>query len=181
MAIPVHDARVGLLPTPTLLELQGPADDVLPRLRRLGLADPPALRCARSGALELWRPAPGQWLLLAPPDDATALLAQVLAEPPGADTLIVDVSDGWAHFRVEGAGAEALLASASPLDTHPRAFAADGASFTEAFGLRVLVLRRPGGFQLAVERSHAPMVADWFARLQGRPRAGPLVAGSDFC
>lgn len=181
MATPVHHARVGLLPTPTLLELQGPADDVLPRLRRLGLADPAALRCERSGALELLRPAPGHWLLLAPPEDATGLLVRLLAEPAGADTLVVDVSDGWAHFRVEGAGAGALLASASPLDTHPRVFAADGATFTEAFGLRALVLRRPGGFQVAVERSHGPMVADWFARLQGHRQAGTLVAGANFC
>ena len=181
MATPVHDARVSLLTPPTIIELQGPPDDVLPRLRSLGLEDPPAQRCARSGALEVLRPAPQHWWLLAPAQDGPALLAGLFTSPPGPDTLIVEVSDGWAHFLLEGTDAGDLLASASPLDTHPRAFAADGAAFTEAFGLRALVLRRPGGFQLAVERSHGPMVADWFARLQGLPRSGPLVAGANFC
>ena len=47
--------------------------------------------------------------------------------------------------------------------------------------MRALLLRTPTGFQLAVERSHGPMVADWFARLQGTPRASPLSVDADIC
>lgn len=176
-----YDARVRLLPTPTMIELLGPAEDVLPRLHALGLQDPAPQRVQQAHGLRLLRPAPEHWLLIAPPSEAQGLLSRLRALPLGADTLIVDVSDGWAHFAMAGAQAGELMATASPLDTHPRAFPEDGATFTEAFGLRALVLRSAGGFQVAIERSHAPMVADWFTRLQGVPRDGPLVADVDFC
>ncbi|MGA1316760.1 MAG: sarcosine oxidase subunit gamma family protein [Rubrivivax sp.] len=181
MPVSRYDARVQLLPTPTMIELLGPAEDVLPRLRALGLEDPAPCRALQAGGLRLLRPAPSHWLLIAPPSDGPGLLTRLRATALGDDTLIVDIGDGWAHFAVAGAQAGELLAIASPLDTHPRAFAADGATFTEAFGLRALLLREAGGFQIAFERSHAPMVADWFARLQGVPRDGPLVAQADFC
>ncbi len=176
-----YDARARLLPAPTMIELLGSAEDALPRLKSLGLESPPPHRALRGGSLRLLRPAPEHWMLIATPSETPDLMSRLCVPPLGADTLIVDVGDGWAHFRVAGAEAGELLAIASPLDTHPRAFAADGATFTEAFGLRALLMRDADGFQIAFERSHAPMVADWFARLQGVTRAGPLVEQADFC
>lgn len=176
-----YEARVRLLPTPTMIELLGSDADVLPRLQSLGLEAPAPRRALQAHGLQLLRPAPEHWLLIAPPLEAQDLLSRLRAPALQADTLIVDVGDGWAHFAVAGAQAGVLLAIASPLDTHLRAFPADGATFTEAFGLRALVLRSVDGFQVAIERSHAPMVADWFVRLQGVHRDGPLVADADFC
>ena len=180
-ATPRYDARVRLRPVPALIDLQGAAEDVLPRLRPLGLADPPPLRRLQAGDRSVLRPAPGHWMLLSSADTPAALVRALCATPLSEDSLVVDVSDGWAHFDLQGPEAADLLGAACPLDTHPRAFAADGATFTEAFGLRALLLRTSTGFQLAVERSHGPMVADWFARLQGTPRASPLCEGADIC
>jgi heterotetrameric sarcosine oxidase gamma subunit len=178
---PRYDARVRLQPVPALIDLQGGAEDVLPRLRLLALDDPPPLRRLQAGDRSVLRPAPGHWMLLSSSDTPAALLRSLCAAPLAEDSLFVDVSDGWAHFDLRGPEAAELLGAACPLDTHPRAFATDGATFTEAFGLRALLLRRPTGFQLAVERSHGPMVADWFARLQGTPRASPLSVDADIC
>ena len=176
-----YDARVRLRPVPALIDIQGAAEDVLPRLRLLGLDDPPPLRHLQAADRMVLRPAPGHWMLLSSADAPAALLRALCVTPLAEDSLVVDVSDGWAHFDIRGAEAAELLGAACPLDTHQRAFAADGATFTEAFGLRALLLRTPTWFQLAVERSHGPMVADWFARLQGTPRASPLSVDADIC
>lgn len=164
---PIYDARVQLLPTPALIELHGEPDDLVPRLAGLGLAEPAPLRGARADGRTLLRPTPTLWVLLGAPGEGPELTRHLGSPAPAPDTLIVDLSDGHVHFALTGPEAAELLAVACPLDVHPRVFADDGAAHTEALGLRALVLRRPDGFHLAFERSHGPMVADWFARIQG--------------
>lgn len=95
---------------------------------------------------------PDRWLLLAPLAEEEALHA---ALPADGVTLW---SDSLAFFTLTGPGADAAMAIACPLDLHPRAFAADGASWTDAFGTRALVLRDGAGWLLAVEPSYADYI-----------------------
>ena len=96
---------------------------------------------------------PGRWLLLAPLAEEEAL--QRALSQDGVTLL----SDSLAFFTLTGPGADAAMAIACPLDLHPRAFAADAANWTDAFGIRALVLREGSGWVLAVEPSYADYVA----------------------
>jgi sarcosine oxidase subunit gamma len=96
---------------------------------------------------------PDRWLLLAPLHEETALHAAL------AQDGITLWSDSLAFFTLTGPGADAAMAIACPLDLHPRAFAADAASWTDAFGTRALVLRDGAGWLLAVEPSYADYIA----------------------
>lgn len=168
LTMSIYDCRVQRMDLQTLIDLKGQANDVLPRLQSLGLADPPVQRVSASGSLRLLRPAPWHWLLRAPLEQEDALLNCLLKHAPSADdTLIVPVSDAYTWFALQGGEARELMAVACPLDLDPNVFAADGATFTEAFGLKALLWRSVDGFELAVERSYGPMVADWLARIQG--------------
>ena len=164
----IYNCRVSRLELQTLIDFKGAAPDVLTRLHVLGLTDPPPQRFTASGPLRLLRPAPWHWLLRAPIEHEDALLAQALQPCPAADTLIVPVTDAYTWFAVQGREARELMAVACPLDLDPAVFAADGATFTETFGMKALVWRCADGFELAVERSHGPMMADWLARIQGK-------------
>ena len=163
----IYDCRIERPGLQGLIDLKGEAADVLARLQRLGLADPPAQRAAHAGALRVLRSAPSHWLLRAPLESEEGLLQSLLQPAPPPDTLIVPVSDAYAWFALRGPEARELMAVGCPLDLDAQAFAADGATFTEVFGLKTLLWRSAEGFELAVERSHDPLVADWFARIQG--------------
>lgn len=96
---------------------------------------------------------PGRWLLLAPLVEEEAL--QDVLPPEG----VTPWSDSLAFFTLSGPGADAAMAIACPLDLHPRVFAADSASWTDAFGTRALVLREGDGWVLGVEPSYADYIA----------------------
>lgn len=96
---------------------------------------------------------PDRWLLLAPLAEEASLHA---ALPADGVTLW---SDSLAFFTQTGPAADAAMAIACPLDLHTRAFAADAASWTDAFGTRALVLREGDGWLLAVEPSYADYIA----------------------
>jgi len=159
-----YQASTRALPLCTVIDLKGHRDDVVPRLQRLGLRDPAPGRRAGHGTLELLRVGNEQWWLLAPLPQEDRLLAAVLASPPAADTLVLAVSDAWQFFAIDGPDARQLIAIACPLDVDSAAFPTDGATFTEAFGQKALLMRRGDGFELAVERSYTPMLLDYFSR-----------------
>jgi len=165
----IYDVSIEPLPTMALIDLKGSASDIAPRLRRLGLSEPAPSRALRAGAVEVLRAAREHWLLRAPLEDEERLLSVLLEDAPAPDTLIVPVTDAYAFFGITGPHARQIMAIASPLHADPSAFPEDGATFTEAFGQKALVLRRPHGFQLACERSYAPMMADFFSRINGGP------------
>lgn len=159
-----HIERPGLR---GLIDLKGEPGDVLGRLQRLGLSDPPPQRTSAARPLRVLRPAPSHWLLCTPLDAEDELLRGLLSPEPQGDTLILPVSDAYAWFALRGPDARELMAVGCPLDLDPQAFAADGATFTEVFGLKTLLWRSAEGFELAVERSYDALMADWFARIQG--------------
>ncbi len=160
-----YQATTRNLPPCAVIDLKGSADDIAPRLQSLGLPAAVAGRAVRSGTMELLKAGPEHWLLLAPLDQEERLLHALQANAWAADSLVLGVSDLYQFFAIEGADARQLVAVASPLDADTVAFPDDGATFTEAFGQRVLLLRRPHGFDLAVERSYAPMLTDYFSRI----------------
>lgn len=163
----IYDCHIQTLDPQTVIDIKGEPVDVLPRLQRLGLTDPPPLRAAVAGALSVLRPSPQHWLLLAPLASEDPVLGQLGTPEPAADTLILPVSDAYQWFEVSGPQAREVLAVGCPLDLDPGVFGSDGATFTELFSLKALLRASADGFRVAVDRSHAPLVRDWFARIQG--------------
>lgn len=165
----IYDVCIEPLPTMALIDIKGKSSDIAPRLLRLGLSEPAPSRALRAATVEVLRAAREHWLLRAPLEDEDRLLSSLLEDALAPDTLIVPVSDAYAFFGITGPHARQIMAIASPLNADPSVFPEDGATFTEAFGQKVLVLRRPDGFQLACERSYAPMMDDFFLRINGGP------------
>lgn len=163
----IYDCVTERMAMRALIDLKGGSADILPRLQTLGLPDPSPARAGTAGMTQVLRPAPAHWLVHAPLAQEESLLQALSARPLAPDTLIVPVSDAHAWFSVRGRDARELLSIGCPLDLHPGAFPDDGATFTEVFGLKTLLLAQGDGFDLAIERSYAPLVADWFARIQG--------------
>jgi len=163
-----YDASATPLEIATLIDLKGNQDEFAGALSALDLDFPRvANRATRSGARELFWIGPDHWLLRAPLAEEAELVA-LFAEAVGADHVsIVLVSDTLAGFALTGADARQILAIACPLDTDKAAFPDDGVSYTEAFGLKSLLVRRAYGFDLFADRSFGPMLEDYFARAIG--------------
>jgi len=164
-----YDASTRALPRRAVIDIKGTRDDVLPRLRSLGLDIPQPGRLARSGELELLQAGPEHWLLLAPEPLEAQLLASQNPLPMATDTLVLAVSDCYQFLAVDGPHARDLLAIACPLDLDHSVFPADGATFTEAFGQKALLLRRGAGFELAFESSHGDYIQAYFSRVNPQP------------
>ncbi|MBS0124071.1 sarcosine oxidase subunit gamma [Thetidibacter halocola] len=146
-----YDVTITRLPLRALFEMRGalPGD--------AGLPPPPApLRLTQAGDRVLAMTGPARWLLMAPLAQEETL-ERALPEA-------VALSDTLTFFAITGLGAGQIMAVASPLDLHASAFPEDGCAFTEAFGIRALVRRLPGGFEIGVDASHA----DWFAAMLDR-------------
>ena len=77
---------------------------------------------------------------------------------------IVLVSDTLTFFRISGPDADQIIKIASPLDIHPTVFPCNGASYTQVFGIKGLVIRNTDGFEIAVESSYADMIDDFLRR-----------------
>ncbi len=165
----IYDVCIDSLPTMALIDIKGNDSDIAPRLLRLGLCAPPASRWSRSGRLEVMRVGREHWLLRAPLEDEDQLLSTLLEDESAADTLVLPVSDAYVFFGITGPDARQIMSIASPLHADPSAFAEDGATFTEAFGQKALVMRRAQGFDIAFDRSYASMAADYFSRINGGP------------
>lgn len=105
------------------------------------------------------------WMLRAPLAREAAL--EMALKPPLApdDISIVCISDTLVFWRITGPEADQIMSIAGPLDVHPSTFPAQGATWSEIFGQRALVLRVKGGFEIAVERSYGPMFNDYLNRI----------------
>lgn len=159
-----YDVICERLDSKALYDLRGPraalrawAGDALP-----AFPDRPNSWTEAAGATLLFI-GPDHWLLCA--DLATEEALDAVLRPAGAppEISVVRVSDTLAWFRITGTQAAEVMAVACPMDLHESRFGPDGASFTEAFGLRALVTRCEGGFDLAIEQSYGPMVTDYLS------------------
>jgi len=163
-----YDVEIRKMGLSAIFDLKGRLADMRARLSDLSVPFPDRANTATgSGELELYWIGPDHWLLRGPIKDEDDLLATI---DPGAareDISITLISDTLAFFRVSGPAADQVMAIASPLDTHRSAFPANGVTFTEAFGLKVLLVRRDDGFELGCDRSYGDMVADYLKRAVG--------------
>jgi len=154
----------------TVVELQGPLQEVsnLPGLLPLKFPSIPNTyeKSPDSDRTLCWI-GPQRWLLRAELDQE-ADLKRILNERELPDTVsAVLVSDSLSFFKITGVDASAVISIASPMDVHPSVFPYNGASYTEAFGLKALVIRCDEEFEVAVERSYADMLHDYFQRAIG--------------
>jgi sarcosine oxidase subunit gamma len=58
-----------------------------------------------------------------------------------------------------------MIAIASPIDAWAMPVGAAGATFTEVFGQKALLIRQPKGFEIGVERSYSHLLLDYFSRV----------------
>ena len=114
--------------------------------------------------LALYRVGRERWLLRADLDREDELLALTRPDAAPLDVSIVLVSDSLQFFTITGPDAGEIVAIGSPLDVHPSVFPANGATYTDLFGVRGLIVRRADGFEFAVERSFGDMIEDYLAR-----------------
>lgn len=111
---------------------------------------------------------PDQWLLRGSLKQESELLATLRPDGAPDDISIVLVSDMLAFFEIAGSQADEVMSIITPLDIHPSAFPADGATFTEAFGIKALVSRKvdgSGAYELAFDRSYQEMVSECLRRI----------------
>lgn len=107
------------------------------------------------------------WLLRGPLDREDSLQQTIDPASAPPDISAILVSDTLAFFSIAGPDAEQILAIVSPLDAGAQSFPQNGVTYSEAFGLKALIMRRPEGFELAVERSYGDMTQNAFARIKG--------------
>jgi sarcosine oxidase subunit gamma len=161
-----YDVTFQRLKMQALYDLKGPqeallawASDALPPF-----PDQPNTK-TEGGGVTLMFIGPDHWLLRANLSREDALDAALRPAEAPPEISLVRVSDTLAWFRITGPDAAEVMAVACPMDLHESRFGPDGASFTEAFGLRALVIPCAGGFDLAVEQSFGPMVQDYLTRV----------------
>lgn len=160
-----YDVTFTRLETQALFDLKGRreavqewAGDTLPPF-----PDQPNSK-TEAGSATLMFIGPDHWLLRADLTREAALEATLRPAEAPPEMSIVRVSDTLAFFRVIGPEASEILAIACPMDLHESRFGPDTASFTEAFGIKALVTRCEGGFEVGVEQSFGPMMLDCLTR-----------------
>jgi len=163
-----YDVEIRELDLSAIFDLKGPMEHLKPRISGLAPAFPDRANTAtRSGDMEFYWIGPDHWLLRGPIEGENELIATIDPSAASGDISIVLISDTLAFFSISGPDADQIMAIASPLDTHRSAFPANGATFTEAFGLKALVVRRDDGYDLGCDRSYGDMVADYLLRAVG--------------
>jgi sarcosine oxidase subunit gamma len=163
-----YDVEIREIDLSAIFDLKGPMEDLKPRISGLAPAFPDRANTAtRSGDLELYWIGSDHWLLRGPIEGETELLATIDPRAAPGDISIVLISDTLAFFNISGPDADQIMAIASPLDTHRSAFPVNGVTFTEAFGLKALIVRRDDGYDLGCDRSYGDMVADYLQRAVG--------------
>lgn len=82
-------------------------------------------------------------------------------QPKGLDGLaaLTDQTDAWCVLRLDGEGAEAVLARLVPIDLRPRAFPEGSAARTLLGHMGVAILRGAEGLEILCPRSMASTLA----------------------
>ena len=117
-----------------------------------------------SGSLSLYWIAEQRWLLRAAIEDEDLLLSITRPDTAPLEISAVLVSDTLKYFQITGADAAQIISIASSIDTDLSVFPENAVTYTEAFGIRALLIRCSGGFEIAVESSYADMIEDYLQR-----------------
>lgn len=160
-----YDVQIRQLELMALFDLKG-EDTVLSKW--CGEMTPPfptaPLTYEVKAGRELMAVGPDHWILRAPIDQEKELAAALKPDQAPDDISIVPISDTLNFFEVTGPETQEIMAVASPLDLHIDLFPANGAAFSEVFSTKSLIIRIENGFHLGVDRSYAPMIADYLTR-----------------
>ena len=164
---PGYDAAVERLAGSALFDLKGPRGAMADWAPALPALPEAANQRVESGGAMLCHVGPERWLLRAALDQEAAWQAALRPAQAPPDISIVKVSDTMVFFRVSGPDAGQVMAVGCPLDLHPSVFGEAAVSFTDYFGLRALVMRCEGGFEVWVEQSFGQMLADYLGLVLG--------------
>lgn len=161
-----YDATFARLPVGAAFDLKGPERDLREWIGPGVLPDFPAAanRMSVAAGVQLGHVGPRHWLVQAEIAREAALVSALRPGEAPPEISIVHVSDTLGTLRITGPDAAHVAAIGCPLDLHPGVFPDDAISFTEFFGQKALVSRCGSGFDIAVERSFAPMMEDYLAR-----------------
>jgi len=126
--------------------------------KAFGVVLPCACRAAISGnRAALWL-GPDEWLLLAPPEEAPAIIGQV-SVALGASCSLVDVSHRSVALMVKGPQAAALINHGCPLDLSSAAFPVGMCTRTLFEKAEIILWRtEERTYQMEIERSYATYV-----------------------
>ena len=163
-----YDVAIKRLDPSAVIDLQGKSESVR---NWVGETLPPlpgqANTASGSNGIELYWIGRERWLLRADLDREDELLAMTRPDEAPLEISIVLVSDTLQFFSLAGPDAGQIVSIGSPIDHHPSDFPEHGVSYTDLFGIKGLLLRRPNGFEVGVERSYGDMVADYLSRARG--------------
>ena len=160
-----YDVDIERLGLSTVIDLQGVGDAIRDWV---GSDLPPFPEqpntATEAGGLSLYWIAQERWLLRAAIERENELLSMTRPHKAPTEISLVPVSDTLQFFSITGPDAGDIISIASPLDHHPSVFPDNGVTYTDIFGMKGLVVRKPDGFEIAVERSFGDMIADYLAR-----------------
>lgn len=152
------------LPTSAILDLKGNPEDVAAFAAAMPIALPDAPNTRTSGAgAEIYWVGREHWLLRANIELEDELIERSRTHRLPPDLLIEVVSDTFVFRSVSGPDAGEVMAVATSLDFD--GLPELGVTFTQAFGLKALLVKRHAAFELAVETSCADFVDDCLARV----------------
>ncbi len=173
---PVDDAGAGLAMSERAflakITVRGKvADDAIRDALGASLPREPNTAVSGEDHTILWL-GPDEWLIVGPPESEGALSATLATALP--DAAIIDVTEGYATIRLSGPLARDILSMGTPLDLHPRQFAASAATRT-LFARTTIILHKVNEdpvFDVHVERSQADYLWTWL-EAASRPYTTP--------
>jgi sarcosine oxidase subunit gamma len=104
---------------------------------------------------------PDEWLVVAPPGEAAAVVEALDRALDGLHRSVVDVGANRAVVELTGDGRAALLAEGCALDLHPRAWRAGMCAQTLLARVPVLLQEREAATRVFVRPSFADHLAGW--------------------
>lgn len=136
------------------------ADDAMRDALGVSLPSEPNTAVSGEDHAILWL-GPDEWLVVGPPESEGALSSTLAAALSGA--AIIDVTEGYATIRLGGPLARDVLSMGTPLDLHPRQFAAGAATRTLIARITIILhkVSEDPVFDIHVERSQAHYLWTW--------------------
>ena len=170
-----HETKIALRSAPS-------ADFEVAVARAVGVAPPRTGLVAEAGGWAIAWLGPDEWLAIGPPGQEATMPARLHRELAGHHAAVVDVTNNATTIGVAGPAARAALATACPIDLHPRAFG-PGRVVQSRFASVDVILRQTEGddgpegpaFRLTVRRSFAEHVWLWLADA-GRSHGVRIIA-----
>ena len=167
----IYDVSIQQLDLSCIFDLKGSQADISSCLKELCLEPPKQPNTGTmSGKFTLGWVGPNHWLLLAPQSEEQTLMSVFDAQKTIERNIsVIEVSDMFQFFSIEGPDAHDILAICSPIDSHETAFPKNGFTYTKIFDTKALLLRSIRGFHIAVDRSYADFINDNLHRTLGNP------------